>query len=81
MPAYKNVMDAGLVPFFGIPYWLEMFIGLAEGLSTILAETATAKQALEDVAAKWAKLIADSPLGFEYNELLDPRRSGACQAE
>jgi len=69
MPAYKNVMNAGLVPFFGIPYWLEMFIALAEGLSTILAETATVKQALDNVAAKWEKLIQDNPLDFEYNEL------------
>ena len=69
MPAYKNVLNAGLVPFFGIPYWLEMFIALAEGLSTILAEKATPKAALSDVAAKWEKLIKDSPLNFEYNEL------------
>lgn len=69
MPAFKDVLNAGLVPFWGIPYWLEMFIGLAEGLSTILAETATPQQALDDVAAKWEKLITDDPLDFEYKEL------------
>ena len=69
LPAYLQVMNAGLVPFFGIPYWLEMFIGLAEGLSTILAETATPKEALDDVAAKWEKLIKDDPLDFDYQEL------------
>jgi multiple sugar transport system substrate-binding protein len=69
MPAYKNVLNAGLVPFFGIPYWLEMFIALAEGLSTILAEKAKVKEALDAVAAKWEKLIKDNPLNFEYTEL------------
>jgi len=69
MPAYKDIMNAGLVPFWGIPYWLEMFIGLAEGLSTILAEKGQIKQTLDDVAAKWTKLITDSPLNFPYSEL------------
>jgi multiple sugar transport system substrate-binding protein len=69
MPQFAKVLDAGLVPFFGIPYWLELFIGLAEGLSTILAGTATVQGGLDDIAAKWEKLISENPLDFEYKEI------------
>jgi multiple sugar transport system substrate-binding protein len=52
----------------GVPYWLEMFIGLGDGLSTALSAKASPQQALNDVADKWTRLTRQNPLKFEYRE-------------
>ena len=52
----------------GCSYWLEMFLGLGDGLSTALSGKATPQQALNDVADKWTRLTRQNPLKFEYNE-------------
>jgi multiple sugar transport system substrate-binding protein len=52
----------------GLPQWLEMFIGLAEGLSAAMSEQQEIADALNDVAKKWEELIKQAPPSFEYRE-------------
>ncbi len=52
----------------GLPQWLELFIGLAEGLSAAMSDQKTPQQALDDVAASWTTLIAQAPPDWEYSE-------------
>jgi multiple sugar transport system substrate-binding protein len=52
----------------GLPQWLEMFIGLAEGLSSAMSEQKSPQDALNDVAKKWEELIKQAPPAFEYKE-------------
>jgi multiple sugar transport system substrate-binding protein len=52
----------------GVPQWLEMFIGLAEGLSSAMTEQEPVKNAMDEVARKWTELIKQNPLDFEYTE-------------
>lgn len=68
MPDYATVLKAGKPVFPSVPQWLEMFIGLAEGLSAALARQKEPQTALDEVAAKWRDLIAQNPLDFPYNE-------------
>jgi multiple sugar transport system substrate-binding protein len=50
----------------GLPQWLELFIGLAEGLSAAMSEQKSPQQALDDVAANWETVIAQAPPTWEY---------------
>jgi multiple sugar transport system substrate-binding protein len=52
----------------GVPQWLEMFIGLAEGLSAAMSEQESPQQALDNVAQKWTDLIAQAKPAWEYKE-------------
>src|SRR5262249_22674062 len=52
----------------GLPQWLEMFIGLGEGLSSAMSEKKSVQDALNDVAKKWEELIKQAPPAFEYKE-------------
>lgn len=52
----------------GLAQWLELFIGLAEGLSAAMSEQKTPQQALDDVAANWQTVIAQAPPDWEYAE-------------
>lgn len=52
----------------GLPQWLEMFIGLAEGLSAAMSEQQEIADALNGVAKKWEELIKQAPPSFEYRE-------------
>lgn len=56
-------------PFLpGVPQWLEMFIGLGEGLALAMAEKQTPKDALDGAAKKWTDLLEQAPLSFPYKE-------------
>jgi multiple sugar transport system substrate-binding protein len=52
----------------GVPQWLEMFIGLAEGLSSAMSEQESSQAALDNVASKWSDLIAQATPEWEYKE-------------
>ena len=63
------VLNNGRPIFPGVPYWLEMFMSLAEGLGSYFSgEVSDPQEALDTIAAKWEKLIAENPLDFEYKE-------------
>ena len=63
------VLDNGRPIFPGIPYWLELFMGLAEGLGSYFSgEVADPQEALDNIADRWQKLIDENPLDFAYNE-------------
>lgn len=68
LPAVAASYDKGKPFTPGVPQWLEMFIGLAEGLSAAMSEQMTPKDALDSVAKKWADLIEQAPLDFPYRE-------------
>ena len=68
MPDYGEVLSRGRPFTPGVPQWLEMFIGLAEGASSALADQASPQEALDGVAAKWEELFAQNPLEFAYQE-------------
>ena len=66
---YSVVLDNGRPIFPGIPYWLELFMGLAEGLGSYFSgEVADPQEALDNIADRWQKLIDENPLDFAYNE-------------
>lgn len=50
----------------GLAQWLELFIGLAEGLSAAMSDQKTPQDALNDVAANWETVIAQAPPDWEY---------------
>ena len=52
----------------GLAQWLELFIGLAEGLSAAMSEQKAPQDALNDVAAAWTTVIAQAPPDWEYKE-------------
>lgn len=68
MPDYGEVLARGRPFTPGVPQWLEMFIGLAEGASSALSDQATPQEALDRVAEGWLELLAQNPLDFEYKE-------------
>ncbi len=68
LPAVAAGYDSGKPFTPGVPQWLEMFSGLAEGLSSALSEKMTTQAALDDVAKKWTDLIKQAPLSFAYQE-------------
>ncbi len=68
MPDYSEVLSRGRPFTPGVPQWLEMFIGLAEGASAALSDQATPQEALDRVAEGWLELLAQNPLDFEYRE-------------
>lgn len=70
-PYLEAVVDAYDVgkPFTpGLPQWLELFIGLGEGLSAAMSEQSSPQDALNDVADKWSELIEQAPPDWEYSE-------------
>lgn len=52
----------------GLAQWLELFVGLAEGLSSALSEKETPQAALDGVAKKWEDLIKQAPPTWKYTE-------------
>src|SRR5690606_31518494 len=52
----------------GLPQWLELFIGLGEGLSSAMSEQQSPQDALDDVAESWSELIEQAPPDWEYSE-------------
>ncbi len=52
----------------GLPQWLELFIGLGEGLSSAMSEQQSPQEALDDVAESWSELIEQAPPDWEYSE-------------
>jgi multiple sugar transport system substrate-binding protein len=68
LPDYAKVLEAGKPFTPGVPQWLEMFIGLAEGMSAILSEKSSPKDGMDEVAKKWEELIKQAPLSFPYAE-------------
>ena len=52
----------------GLPQWLEMFIALAEGLSSGMSDQQSPQAALDGVAEKWSNLIEQAPPSWEYHE-------------
>jgi ABC-type glycerol-3-phosphate transport system substrate-binding protein len=70
-PYLETVVEAYDVgrPFTpGLAQWLELFIGLAEGLSAAMSEQKSPQDALNDVAANWTTVIAQAPPDWEYKE-------------
>ena len=70
-PYLATVVEAYEVgrPFTpGLPQWLELFIGLAEGLSSALSDQRSAKDALDDTAKKWETSIKQAPPDWKYAE-------------
>jgi multiple sugar transport system substrate-binding protein len=70
-PYLETVVEAYDVgrPFTpGLAQWLELFIGLAEGLSAAMSEQKSPQDALNDVAANWTTVIAQAPPDWEYHE-------------
>jgi len=66
---YADVLNAGKPVFPGVPYWLELFVALADGLSQYYSGQVKDPQvALDHVAAKWQDLIQANPLKFTYQE-------------
>jgi hypothetical protein len=51
-----------------LPQWLELFIALAEGLSSALSEQATPQVALDATAKKWTDSINQAKPTFAYQE-------------
>lgn len=68
LPGVAAAYDNGKPFTPGMPQWLEMFIGLAEGLSAALSETQAPQDALDGVAKKWADLIEQAPPSWQYKE-------------
>jgi multiple sugar transport system substrate-binding protein len=67
--AYADVLNAGKPVFPAVPYWLELFIALADGLSQYYSGQVTQPQAaLDNIAAKWQGIIQANPLSFAYKE-------------
>ena len=67
--AYAEVLNAGKPVFPGVPYWLELFIALADGLSQYYSGQVKDPQvALDNIAAKWQGIIQANPLSFTYKE-------------
>ena len=52
----------------GLPQWLELFIALAEGLSSAMSEQATPQAALDATAKKWTDSINQAKPTFAYQE-------------
>ena len=52
----------------GLPQWLELFIALAEGLSSAMSEQATPQAALDATAKKWTDAINQAKPTFAYKE-------------
>ncbi len=66
---FKQVLDNGRPIFPGIPYWLEMFVSLADGLGRYFSgEIQDPQEALDIVAGKWETLFEENPLSFTYQE-------------
>ena len=68
MASIAEVLGRGRPFTPGVPQWLEMFIGLAEGASSALSDQATPQEALDRVAEGWLELLAQNPLDFAYGE-------------
>jgi multiple sugar transport system substrate-binding protein len=52
----------------GLPQWLELFIALAEGLSSAMSKQATPQDALDTTAKKWTDAINQAKPTFAYRE-------------
>ena len=68
-PYLADVVEAYDVarPFTpGLPQWLELFIGLAEGLSSAMSDQKSPADALNDIAANWKTAIDQAPPDWEY---------------
>ncbi len=52
----------------GLAQWLELFIALAEGLSSAMSEQATPQVALDATAKKWTEAINQAKPDFPYQE-------------
>ena len=68
LSAVVDSYDVGKPFTPGLPQWLELFIGLGEGLSAAMAEEKSPQDALDDVADKWSELIEQAPPDWEYSE-------------
>ena len=67
--SYAEVLNAGRPMFPGVPYWLELFMGLGEGLGKYFSgEVTDPQEALDLIAGKWRTVIDENPLDFEYTE-------------
>jgi ABC-type glycerol-3-phosphate transport system substrate-binding protein len=68
LPAVAESYNVGKPFTPGLPQWLELFIGLAEGLSAGMAGQKTPQEAMDDVASSWSELIEQAPPEWEYSE-------------
>jgi ABC-type glycerol-3-phosphate transport system substrate-binding protein len=64
---YVKALNNGKHIFPGVPYWLELFMALGEGLSSYFSgEISDPQKALDNIADEWKKMIEENPLDFEY---------------
>ncbi len=68
LSAVVDSYDVGKPFTPGLPQWLELFIGLGEGLSSAMSDQSSPQDALNDVADKWSELIEQAPPDWEYAE-------------
>ena len=67
-PQFAAVVNNGKPFTPGLPQWLDLFIAVAEGASAAMAGTATPKDALDQMAAKWDASIQQAVPAWEYAE-------------
>jgi ABC-type glycerol-3-phosphate transport system substrate-binding protein len=67
-PDFAVVVNNGKPFTPGLPQWLDLFIAVAEGVSAAMAGTATPKDALDQMAAKWEASIQQAVPAWEYVE-------------
>jgi multiple sugar transport system substrate-binding protein len=68
LAAVVDAYDVGKPFTPGLPQWLELFIGLGEGLSAAMSEEQSPQDALNNVAESWSELIEQAPPDWEYSE-------------
>lgn len=68
LPAVAKQYAVGKPFTPGLPQWLELFIALAEGLSSAMSEQATPQAALDTIAKKWSDAINQAKPTFDYKE-------------
>ena len=66
LPAVVEAYDVARPFTPGLPQWLELFIGLAEGLSAAMSDQKSPQQALDDIAANWTTVIQQAPPDWAY---------------
>jgi maltose-binding protein MalE len=67
-PAFAEVVNNGKPFTPGLPQWLDLFIGVAEGASAAMAGTAEPQAALDEMASKWEASIAQAVPSYPYTE-------------
>ena len=68
LPAVAKQYAVGKPFTPGLPQWLELFIAVAEGMSSALSKQSTPQVALDTIAKKWTDSINQAKPAWEYKE-------------